>query len=103
MDIADGAKAVREGNDPDVQRDRLSVDARKWVASKLKPKKYGDRLATEITGKDGGPIQLAAVTLNAQDLPPDAREALRQVLLTAQGAANGETIDVESTEVEEDD
>lgn len=27
-----------------VQRDRLRIDARKWVASKLKPKKYGDKL-----------------------------------------------------------
>jgi hypothetical protein len=27
-----------------VQRDRLRIDARKWIASKLKPKKYGDRL-----------------------------------------------------------
>ena len=25
-----------------VQRSRLRIDARKWVASKLKPKKYGD-------------------------------------------------------------
>lgn len=27
-----------------VQRSRLKVDARKWVLSKLMPKKYGDRL-----------------------------------------------------------
>lgn len=27
-----------------VQRDKLRVDARKWIASKLKPKKYGDKL-----------------------------------------------------------
>lgn len=27
-----------------VNRSRLRVDARKWVASKLKPKKYGDKL-----------------------------------------------------------
>lgn len=40
-----------------IARNRLRVDARKWVASKLKPKKYGDRVAQEITGADGGPIQ----------------------------------------------
>ena len=28
----------------DAQRDRLRVDARKWVASKLSPKKYGDKI-----------------------------------------------------------
>ena len=30
---------------------RLKVDARKWVASKLKPKKYGDKLQTEHSGE----------------------------------------------------
>ena len=29
---------------------KLRVDSRKWAASKLKPKKYGDRITTEITG-----------------------------------------------------
>jgi hypothetical protein len=27
-----------------IQRDRLKVDARKWILSKLEPKKYGDKL-----------------------------------------------------------
>ena len=39
LDIAD------EGED--VARDRLRIDARKWVASKLKPKKYGDTTKLE--------------------------------------------------------
>ena len=30
-----------------VARNRLRVDARKWVASKLKPKKYGERVAVD--------------------------------------------------------
>ena len=29
----------------DVKRDTLRVDARKWIASKLAPRRYGDRLA----------------------------------------------------------
>ncbi len=32
------------------QRNRLRVDARKWVASKLLPKVYGDKQALEISG-----------------------------------------------------
>lgn len=40
-----------------VQRSRLRVDARKWTASKLKPKKYGDKLTQEHSGPDGGPIE----------------------------------------------
>jgi len=39
-----------------IARNRLRVDARKWVAAKLKPKKYGDRIAQEVTGADGGPV-----------------------------------------------
>lgn len=29
---------------------KLRVDARKWALSKLKPKKYGDKVQTEISG-----------------------------------------------------
>ena len=37
-----------------VQRSRLRVDARKWVASKLAPKKYGDDLRLRHADADGG-------------------------------------------------
>jgi len=40
----------------DPQKARLQIDARKWKASKMSPKKYGDKVVTEHTGKDGGPI-----------------------------------------------
>lgn len=36
-----------------IARNRLRVDARKWVAAKLKPKKYGDRIA--VGGADDMP------------------------------------------------
>ena len=36
--------------DPEVQRDRLRVDTRKWYLSKLAPKRYGDRIAVEHSG-----------------------------------------------------
>lgn len=39
-----------------VARSKLRVDARKWVASKLKPRVYGDKLQAEVTGKDGAPL-----------------------------------------------
>lgn len=41
---------------------KLRVDARKWSASKLKPKKYGDKITQEHTGKDGGAIQTQAIS-----------------------------------------
>jgi len=31
-------------------RSKLRVDARKWKASKLAPKKYGDKVSTELSG-----------------------------------------------------
>jgi hypothetical protein len=44
-----------------IQRSKLRVDSRKWLASKLLPKKYGDRLATTLTGEDGGPVQVSNI------------------------------------------
>lgn len=33
-----------------IQRSKLRVEARKWIASKLKPKKYGDKVQQEVSG-----------------------------------------------------
>lgn len=41
----------------DPQRDRLRVDARKWLAGKLAPKKYGDKIAHVGGGDDDDPIK----------------------------------------------
>lgn len=46
----------------DAKRDRLRVDTRKWIASKMKPKKYGDRTQHEISGPDGGPVAIDETT-----------------------------------------
>ena len=43
-----------------VQRNRLRVDARKWLLSKMAPKKYGDKIQAEHTGANGGAIQVAS-------------------------------------------
>lgn len=52
VEIADAA------SNEDYNTARLRVDARKWYASKLAPKVYGDKLTTEVTGADGGPVQV---------------------------------------------
>jgi hypothetical protein len=54
---SDGSTDVAYDGDH-VQRSKLRIDARKWIASKLAPKKYGDKTAVELTGADGGPIAL---------------------------------------------
>jgi hypothetical protein len=50
----DGRERV---NSDVIARSRLRVDARKWVAAKLKPRVYGDRIATELSGVEGRPIE----------------------------------------------
>lgn len=39
-----------------LRRSQLRVDARKWMAGKLRPKKYGEKITQEHTGEDGGPL-----------------------------------------------
>lgn len=46
--MVDGREVVDHDH---IQRAKLRVDTRKWVASKLKPKKYGDKL--DLTGDLG--------------------------------------------------
>ena len=40
-----------------ISRSRLRVDARKWMASKLAPKKYGDKLALTGGGEGDAPLK----------------------------------------------
>lgn len=37
---------------------RVAIDGYKWVAGRMTPKVYGDRIAAELSGPDGGPIML---------------------------------------------
>jgi hypothetical protein len=39
-----------------IGRSRLRVDARKWLAAKMAPKKYGDKLQQDITITDNTPM-----------------------------------------------
>lgn len=60
-----------------VARNKLRVDARKWVAAKLKPRVYGN--AVTVKGDPHNPLQVR----RAQDLSDDELAAL------AVGASNG--------------
>lgn len=44
-----------------INRSRLRVDARKWVAAKLLPKKYGDKQTIEHSGRVSGSLDLAGL------------------------------------------
>ncbi|MBX8785491.1 hypothetical protein HBA94_17175 [Ochrobactrum sp. GRS2] len=50
LDIADDEECA------DVQKAKLRIDTRKWLMSKMAPKKYGDKVMNEHSGPDGGPI-----------------------------------------------
>ena len=56
-----------------VQWQRGRVDVRKWLLSKLVPKKYGETFKQEITGSDGGPVE-ATITV-----PPGVDAAMEIV------------------------
>lgn len=55
-----------------VARNKLRVDARKWLASKMAPKKYGDKVQTELTGPGGGAIAVQSTVTFVQ--PPKRDE-----------------------------
>lgn len=64
--IADDVFEIADNQRGDPTRDRLRFDARRWYLSKLAPKKYGDKVTNEHTGRDGGAIvnriELVALT-----------------------------------------
>ena len=55
--VADEVITIAD-TDPDPARARVRIDARKWWAAKVNPKKYADKTQTELTGKDGGPVEV---------------------------------------------
>ena len=67
----DGARILDHEH---VQRSRLRVDTRKWAASKLAPKRYGEKL--QHTGDGGGPIQVRPDLSKLTDKELDALERI---------------------------
>lgn len=62
LEIADAPVGTTDMGGTDsgaVAKQRLQVDTRKWILSKLAPKKYGDRL--ELAGDAANPIAVSRV------------------------------------------
>lgn len=57
METQYGPKLNREA----VERSKLRVDTRKWFASKILPKKYGDKIETTLKGDPNAPLQTRVV------------------------------------------
>lgn len=50
-----------------VQRARLRVDSRKWLLSKLVPKKYGDKIDLSVSGSLTGIIETLPIASRGED------------------------------------
>lgn len=59
--------------DPNTANAMLSLI--KWETGKRNPKAYGDKLTTELTGADGGPVKTEAV-VDWSGVPSDAIQAV---------------------------
>jgi hypothetical protein len=81
------ADATTEAN---VNSSRVKLNHYQWRVMKIAPRLYGDRQRTELTGADGGPIQVKASTIDARQLEPEAREALKQALFAAKRMVDGD-------------
>lgn len=66
-----------QGNHVQVSRDRLRIDARKWLAAKLAPHRYGEKV--EITHQGGSnPLRQVTVSMTAQEAMEAYAEMVRE-------------------------
>lgn len=70
QDIADGVLTGKY----EPQAARVAIDGKKWVASKLKPKKYGDKLDVTSDGESLAPVK----TLSDEQLDAKIRSLLER-------------------------
>ena len=85
IEIADQPVGSTESGATDsgaVQKQRLQVETRKWLLSKLAPKKWGDRIA--VAGDDESPVKVESV-IDVSKLSTDvlsqiiaAKDAIKQ-------------------------
>lgn len=67
-DAEDGSIGWRENGEA-IRRSQLRIDARKWMAGKLRPKKYGDKLDVEHGVSDGLSQLLEGLNGRTRGLP----------------------------------
>jgi hypothetical protein len=68
MEVNDKDNVGYRANGDHIQRSRLRIETRKWLSSKLKPKKYGDK--TIISGDTENPLTLAIQEISGNTLEP---------------------------------
>jgi hypothetical protein len=85
LEIADRGKDSENESQARIQRDRLRIDTRKWMAARLAPKKYGGHISHDVQGGRTLNFQ-PAVLIKVEDEPateldvsPAANRATRKV------------------------
>jgi hypothetical protein len=89
-DDSDDAIFTEEGrrvmNSEFIQRSRVKIDTRKWLMSKMKPKKYGEKVVNEHSGINGAPIE----TIDLAKYSTDDLRTIRSIITKGNDGANTE-------------
>jgi hypothetical protein len=98
--MAEQLLEIADSSGDDVNRDKLRIETRKWIMSKMSPR-FSDKRVLTHQNPDGSAIN--APRLDPRELSDEVREALR---LTFAKLVNGKTIEADQyaeTEPEPDD
>jgi hypothetical protein len=88
--IAEEALIIADDMTIDPAHKRVMVDTRLRLIGHWNSKVYGQKQTTEVTGKDGGAIQIERKpVIDWSRLSPEARDAAKLVLLEAQAQQEG--------------
>ena len=66
--MAEETLEISDDREIDPQHKRIMVDTRKWLASKFKPKKYGDKI--QVGGDTDNPLTLLVKEISGNTLRP---------------------------------
>jgi len=96
--LDDLPRLVREAHDSGVNENalvqalRTQLDGKKWLLSKIMPSKFGDRIATEVSGPGGAPLVVEA--------DPGRLALALHSILTAAARKEGRVVDHEPSRAE---
>lgn len=62
MTRAQGEGEIQVPDTEHISRSKLRISTRQWMMAKMAPKKYGERVQQEISGPNGAPIEVSAIT-----------------------------------------
>ncbi len=67
MDLCDSIEFKAEYGNAAVQAVRVQIDTRKWLLSKLLPRKYGDRIEQRIADPEGNALKIVVTGIRPTD------------------------------------